>query len=142
MTHISNELKKECLKRKAAGETSTEIYKSLPEGAVGASLKNFKRMMRKWAHKIELDDELLDSANLNYGFKPYASSVHVNGKGEVIGAWIKQSANEQAEAWREFILEVMDKPLPILTPVQAKDDPSERLLEIPLFDMHFGIADI
>lgn len=142
MTHISNELKKECLKRKAAGETSTEIYKSLPEGAVGASLENFKRMMRKWAHKIELDEELLDSANLNYGFKPYASSVHVNGKGEVIGAWIKQSANEQAEAWREFILEVMDKPLPILTPAQPKNAPSEHLLEIPLFDMHFGVADI
>ena len=142
MTYISNELKKECLRRKAAGETSTEIYESLPEGAVGASLKNFSRMMRKWAHKIELDEELLESANLSYNFKPYASSVHVDGKGNVIGAWIKQSASEQAEAWREFVQGVMDKPLPILTPVQGKKTPSASLLEIPLFDMHFGVADI
>lgn len=76
MTHIDNELKRECLRRKANGETSTQIYESLPKGAVGASLNNFKRMLRKWAHKIELDEELLEGANLSYGFKPYASSVH------------------------------------------------------------------
>lgn len=142
MTHISNELKKECLKRKANGETYEQIYGSLPDGAVGASLITFSRMMRKWAHKIELDEELLDSANLNYDFKPYASSVHVNGKGEVIGAWIKQSANEQAEAWREFVLGVVDKPLPIIKRANDKRIPSEAMLEIPLFDMHFGVADM
>ncbi len=142
MTHISNELKKECLKRKAGGESYKQIYVSLPEGAVGASLKNFSRMMRKWAHKVELDEELLEGANLGYNFKPYASSVHVDGKGRVTGAWIKQTALEQAEAWEEFIKEVAEKPLPILTPTQAKKDPVENLLEIPLFDMHFGVTDI
>ena len=142
MTHISNELKKECLRRKAQGQTPKEIYESLPDGAVGASLENFSRMMRKWAHKIKLDEELLDGANLNYSFKPYASSVHVDGKGNVIGAWIKQSSIEQAEAWEQFVSGVLQKPLPILTPVQDKKTPSESLLEIPLFDMHFGVSDI
>ena len=114
MTHISNELKKECLRRKAQGQTPKEIYESLPDGAVGSSLENFSRMMRKWAHKIKLDEELLDGANLNYSFKPYASSVHVDGKGNVIGAWIKQSSIEQAEAWEQFVSGVLQKPLPIL----------------------------
>lgn len=139
---ISNELKRECLKRKAAGETSTSIYNSLPKGVTGANLKNFSRMMRKWAHKVEIDNEILDNANLSYNFKPYASSVHVDGKGNVTGAWIKQSATDQAEAWTEFIKEVAEKPLPILSPQYWQSNVAESLLEIPLFDMHFGVTDI
>jgi hypothetical protein len=99
-------------------------------------------MLRRWAHKIEIDEELLESANIGYNFKPYASSVHIDGKGNVIGAWIKQSAVDQAEAWQEFINEVACKPIPIITPVQGKTNASEMLLEIPLFDMHFGITDM
>lgn len=142
MTTIDNELKKECLKRKARGETARQIYESLPDGTTGASLKNFSRMLRKWAKKIETDGELLEAANLNYSFKPYASSVHVDGKGNVIGAWIKQSSVDQAQAWENFVSEVASKPLPILTPTEERKTPSRSLLEIPLFDMHFGVADM
>jgi hypothetical protein len=99
-------------------------------------------MMRKWAHKVELDEELLEGANLSFNFKPYASSVHVDGKGNIKGAWIKQTAVEQARAWEEFVYEVMEKPLPILTPLKSDLNASEHLLEIPLFDMHFGITDL
>ena len=140
--NISNELKKECLRRKAAGQTYTEIYNTIGKDICNASKENFSRMMRKWAHKINLDEELLDSANLNFDFKPYASSVHVNGKGEVIGAWIKQSAIESTEAWREFIMSLLDKPIPTYRVEKRAETPSDALLEIPLFDMHFGIADM
>lgn len=139
---ISNELKKECVRRKAAGQNATEIYNTFGKDICGASKDNFARMLRRWANKIDLDEELLDSANLNFDFKPYASSVHVNGKGEVIGAWIKQSAAESAEAWREFIMSLIDKPIPTYRVEKRKETPSDALLEVPLFDMHFGIADM
>ena len=139
---ISNELKKEWLRRKATGESASQIYRSLPDGVTAASEETFSRMLRKWAKKIDIDKEILDSANLNFDFKPYASSVHVNGKGEVIGAWIKQSAMESAEAWREFILNLIDKPMPTYRAEKRAETPSDALLEIPLFDMHFGVADM
>lgn len=141
MVFISNELKKECLKRKAAGEPTEDIYNSLPIGATEASLDSFRRLMRKWAYKIDLDSEILDGANLKFQFTPYASSVHVNADGRVTSAWIKQSADD-ANNFNKLIEAIESTALPTLLSVQSGPAPSPLLLEIPLFDMHFGIADM
>lgn len=138
--NISNELKRECLKRKAAGETAKEIYESLPEGVTSATCETFARMLRKWAYKIDLDEEILDGANLQFKFTPYASSVHVDASGRVTGAWIKQTAD--AEGYQKLLETIEKTKLPTLLPVTTGPSPKPLLLEIPLFDMHFGIADM
>lgn len=140
MNTISNELKKEWLKRKAAGESSSSIYESIPEGVTNASCETFARMLRKWAHKFELDDDILDGANLKFKFTPYASSVHVDANGNVTGAWIKQTAD--AEGYNKLLEAIENTKLPTLLPVTVGASPKPLLLEIPLFDMHFGIADM
>lgn len=137
---ISNELKKECLKRKAAGETSTQIYNSLPKGVTNANLETFRRLLRRWAHKIDIDGEILDGANLQFKFTPYASSVHVDGKGNITGAWIKQTAD--TEGYEKLLEHIASVSIPTLVPVVQCPPPKPLLLEIPLFDMHFGIADM
>jgi hypothetical protein len=83
------------------------------------------------------DEKTLEAANLAYKFAPYASTVQVNGNGEVIQAWIKQHTEDRLEEILEAIRD--NTPIAQIQPKVLED--AEGMLEIPLFDMHFGIAD-
>jgi hypothetical protein len=94
--------------------------------------------MAEWKAKVEDDDKLLEDANLAYKFAPYASTVQVNGRGEVIQAWIKQHTESRID---EIMAAIKDgTPISQIKPSIEND--AEGMLEIPLFDMHFGIADL
>lgn len=93
--------------------------------------------MAKWKHKISIDEQMLESANLAYKFAPHASTVQVNGKGEVIQAWIKQHTEDRLQEFLSAIKEYIP-----VTPVMPKAfAEADGMLETPLYDMHFGIAD-
>lgn len=138
---IQDSLKREYVLRFMKGESARELYETFPKGHY-CDYSSFKRALSKWKAKAKLDGELLEGANLEYRFTPYASSVQVNGEGKVVSAWIKQSVADTAAAWETFIAGLMAEPCRSIRPAEADTPASEEMLEIPLFDMHFGIADM
>jgi hypothetical protein len=138
---VQDHIKREYAIRAIRGEGTRELYETFPKGHY-ADFASFKRALMKWKAKVKLDGDMLEGANLEYKFKPYASSVQVNADGKVISAWIKQSAADQAQAWEDFVDKVMKKPCRTILPARPRPKASRSMLEIPLFDMHFGIADM
>ena len=135
---IPYEIKRKCVELANQGKSYSEIYKEYIEGNSTMSLRSFKRRAAEWKAKIVLDTEVLDGANLAYKFSPHASTVQVNAKGEVIQAWIKQHTESRIEE----LLEALRDNTPVAQVYPTKHEQAEGMLEIPLFDMHFGIADL
>lgn len=135
---IPYEVKKRCVELSQAGKSYAEIYNAHIKEYGCMSLRSFKRKMLDWKRKIAADTEMLDGANLAYKFSPHASTVQVNAKGEVIQAWIKQ----HTENCLEELLEALRDNTPVAQIYPSKHEQAEGMLEIPLFDMHFGIADM
>jgi hypothetical protein len=133
---LSNETKRHCVTLAEQGKTYEEIYKEQIQGRSGMSLRSFKRRMAEWKHKVLNDSEMLETANLAYKFTPHAATVQVNNKGEVIQAWIKQRTEDRLEE----ILEAVKDNTPIANISPTIKETDGCMLEIPLFDMHFGIA--
>jgi UDP-2,3-diacylglucosamine pyrophosphatase LpxH len=115
-----------------------EIYTEQIKPYGTMSFRSFCRRCLEWKSKVVEDDQILESANLAYKFAPHASTVQVNGKGEVIQAWIKQRTEDAIE---ELLAAIKDH-TPIAQIQPKVIEGAEGMLEIPLFDMHFGIADI
>ena len=135
---IPSDVKRRCVELANDGKRYGEIYREHISEYSSMSFRSFCRRMPEWKAKMSGDTEMLQAANLAYKFSPYASTVQVNGKGEVIQAWIKQHTEDRLE---EFLEAIKDH-TPIAEISPTKDSTAEGMLEIPLFDMHFGIADI
>lgn len=135
---IPHDVKRLCVKEALSGKSYAEIYDDHIKPYDSMSLRSFKRRCAEWKHKINVDSEILDTANLAYKFHPHASTVQVNAKGEVIQAWIKQHTENRLEELLEALRD--STPIAEIQPTISKE--AEGMLEIPLFDMHFGIADI
>ena len=135
---IPYDIKKRCVELAKQGWAYREIYDEHIKELGCMSLRSFKRKMYDWKQKIATDTEMLDSANLAYKFTPHASTVQVNAKGEVIQAWIKQHTESRIEE----LLEALRDNTPVAQVYPSKHEQAEGMLEIPLFDMHFGVADL
>lgn len=137
MSKIPIEVKKHCIKLSEQGKNSREIYTQYYSQHCTTQYSGFRVLLQKWKSKIEADEKLLDSANLGYGYIPHNSTVQVNGSGEIVQAWIKQKASDS------MYLQVIDciKQLRPFEPVKRTVKvQSDRMLEIPFDDAHFGIA--
>lgn len=135
---IPYEVKRRCVDLSKNGKSYRDIYNESIKPISTMSFRSFARRMSEWKEKVATDTETLEAANLAYRFAPYATTVQVNGKGEVIQAWVKQHIEDQLEAILEAIKD--NTPVANVDPVIRED--AEGMLEIPLFDMHFGIADL
>ena len=135
---IPYEIKRKCVELAQSGKSYAEIYKEYYSVCGYMSLRSFKRRMSEWKGKMDIDAEMLDGANLAYKFNPHASTVQINAKGEVIQAWIKQHTENRIEE----LIEALRDNTQVVQVSPAKHEQAEGMLEIPLFDMHFGIADI
>lgn len=135
---IPYEIKRKCVELSNQGKTYREIYNVHIKKYGTMSFNSFRRRMVEWKAKVVDDENTLEAANLAYKFAPHASTVQVNGKGEVIQAWIKQHTENRLEE----LLEAIRDNTPILQISSKVVESAEGMLEIPLFDMHFGIADI
>jgi hypothetical protein len=135
---IPYEIKRKCVTLANHGKPYKEIYDELIKPYGTMSLRSFKRRCAEWKEKVVEDDKTLEAANLAYKFAPHASTVQVNGKGEVIQAWIKQHTENRLEE----LLEAIRDNTPICPIIHKPIENVEGMLEIPLFDMHFGIADL
>lgn len=135
---IPYDIKKRCVELANQGRKYREIYDGHIKYVGHMSFRSFKRKMYDWKQKVTTDAEVLDAANLAYKFTPHASTVQVNAKGEVIQAWIKQHTENRIEE----LLEALRDNTPVAQIYPTKHEQAEGMLEIPLFDMHFGIADM
>lgn len=123
------------------GKTPEEIFENYyKQYSPGISLASFNRNLRNWKKKIAFDQKLLDGANLKYKFAPYASTVQVNANGEVTQAWIKQKTDREEQIDR-LVEEIRKNQTPVSDVVPFRGEVEGRMLEIPLFDMHFGVSD-
>lgn len=130
---IDLELKERCVA--ALQEMSTrEVFDTifLPEYGHRMNYESFKRSMRKWKHKAS-------TATLESGTYPqfvaHGATVQVDGSGKITQAWIKQSRDIDWDSIRGVLL--TDLPKSSVTPTTVS---GSTMLEIPLFDLHFGIA--
>lgn len=135
---IPYEIKRKCVDLANQGKRYGEIYDEYIRPYETMSFRSFGRRMAEWKSKVIADDKTLDAANLAYKFAPHASTVQVNGKGEVIQAWIKQHTENRLEELLEAIRD--NTPVSQICPTVIEE--ADGMLEIPLFDMHFGIADL
>ena len=135
---IPYDVKRKCVDLSKQGKPYKEIYSECIKPYNSMSFRSFGRRMAEWKIKVVEDGKTLEAANLAYKFAPHASTVQVNGKGEVIQAWIKQHTENRIEELLEAIK--ANTPIAQIQPKAIKE--ADGMLEIPLFDMHFGIADM
>lgn len=135
---IPYDVKRKCVELSNQGKKYGAIYDEYIKPYGTMSFRSFSRRMAEWKAKVVEDGNTLEAANLAYKFAPHASTVQVNGKGEVIQAWIKQHTEDRLEE----LLEAIKDNTPISQILHKRVEGAEGMLEIPLFDMHFGIADL
>lgn len=145
---IPMELKERCAELYCQGVTSRKIYEDvfIKEWS-GTSLSTFRRKIQDWADAYKrgqrIDTSTLESGTYE-GFTAHGATVQVDGQGNIVQAWVKQHSNDAN--WDEIIEKFKDIIIPYR--VQNDTDPNEmspigykkHMLEIPLFDMHFGVA--
>lgn len=136
---IPVEVKKKCIELSKSGLTAREVYTQYYSQLYDTRFEGFRRMLQKWKKKSYADNEILETGNLGYNFTPHATTVQVNGDGDIVQSWIKGKSED--DLYLKLIEEVKkNTPHEIIEyKPQLK---ANGMLEIPLFDMHFGIADL
>lgn len=134
---IPVEVKKNCIELWKAGVKLRNIY----DDYFKLQFENpqtyhaFTGQMSRWKKQMFADPETLRAGTYE-GFIAHDATVQVSAKGEIIQAWIKQKAGDiDPEQFIQALREVV-KPY-IYEPKKRSN--SSRMLEIPLFDMHWGV---
>ena len=102
----------------------------------GMTFDTFRRKLRDW-RKWQFADDLTEAEGTYPGMIAHAATVQVNGAGMVTQAWIKQTA--EVVDW-DAICEMLRGAVKQECIYPPKTEPSKQMLEIPIFDAHFGIA--
>ena len=135
---ISIEIKKRCIEMHAAGDNARKIYDEYfsKQFENPQSFVTFRRSLQKWKHRPYADDLTL-TAGTYEGFIAHDATVQVTKDGEIIQAWIKQKASDID---LEELVKVLSKKVEKYEYEPRVINDSFDMLEIPLFDMHWGIA--
>lgn len=134
---ISIAVKRQCVKLANEGKTATEIYRDYYCKQTDSNhIKNrsFARQLTRWRKKAFADDETLEAGNLGYKFRTYATTVQLDSENKLVQSWIKSSNKD--DVYLELIEAI--KKIPAIEIESLKSIPVKKLLEVPLFDMHFG----
>lgn len=123
---------------KSEGKTTREIYDSYFASASKslASYHSFRSMLCRWMKKQYADDATLACGTYG-GFVAHDATVQVSKSGEIIQAWIKQRACDFDQT--DFLNAIRDS-VERYNYESVKHPDASRMLEIPLFDMHWGVA--
>ncbi len=144
-TIISDEEKQEYVALYAKGVDKEKIYELYVDrhGKTFRSAESFSRTVRGWRRMSKVGSAILEAANIDGGFVPHGCTAQVNANGEVTQVWVKQHRDDND--WRELIEHikesVLDSPKPFEATSSVAREYDLSMLEIPLYDMHFGIAD-
>lgn len=132
---IPLELKRACVEAHRNGMTSTEIYRTIFQPLHdNMSEATFRTKLQVW-QRGAMADQRTEEAGTYPGMIAHAATVQVDGAGNITQAWIKQHSGINTEDILEAIRENVQ-------PVQLPkcDTPGDTMLEIPIFDAHFGVA--
>lgn len=135
---IPIEVKKTCVNMFTSGDTPRKIYNEYFSKQVEnpQTFRSFGRSIRKWKNTMYPDDTTL-LAGTYEGFTAHDATVQVSKDGEIIQAWIKQKVNDiDVDELVKAFSEKVEK----YEYTSCAIDDSFDMLEIPLFDMHWGIA--
>ena len=136
-TVIPIKVKRECCRMKREGVDSRAIYDYyIKEIGADCTRGAFRGMVNRWM-KLEFPDDTTLEAGTYEGFTAHNATVQVSATGEIVQAWIKQRANEFDP---EDFLEALRGEIEPYVYEPKFDETADRMLEIPLFDMHWGIA--
>lgn len=133
---IEYSLKARCV-RASQSMKKRDVYERifLPEIGGEYAYESFKRRLRDWKRKQLADDDTL-LAGTYPGFTAHHATVQVDKEGRITQAWIKQQ--QDTLDWIK-IRELLVKGLPV-SDIKPSRITGETMLEIPLFDLHFGVA--
>lgn len=135
---IPIQVKKECCRMKQEGYGLRQIYNDYYIGNVEdpCSYASFKRMLLRWENKTFPDDTTLECGTYD-GFTAHDATVQVSSTGQIVQAWIKQKASDFNI---EDLVETLRENVEHYKYVGQNEKSADRMLEIPLFDMHWGIS--
>ena len=138
MNIIPLSVKKRCLEMSEEGSNTREIYNQyfVHQFDNPQSYNAFRRSLLRWKDKVYPDDTTLECGTYE-GFVAHGATVQVSSTGQIVQAWIKQTANESDVT--DLVNAIKESVEPYVYTPKHFDD-SRNMLEIPLFDMHWGIA--
>ena len=131
-------IKRTCLEMREAGIPVRQIYDEYFKHQLDApcNFQSFVTSLKRWKKQKLPDDTTLLCGTYD-GFTAHDATVQVSKDGEIVQAWIKQKADDiDPEEFIQAIKEVVE-------PYEYESkhfESASRMLEIPLFDMHWGIA--
>lgn len=131
-------VKTKCCEMRKQGFTVREIYNTYfkQEFENPQSYDAFRVSMFRWMQKDYPDETTLERGTYD-GFVAHDATVQVSASGEIVQAWIKQKAGDfDVDEFLEAVKEAVE---PYSYFPKIHDD-SFNMLEIPLFDMHWGIS--
>ena len=135
---IPLKVKKECCRMKQEGLTARQIYNDYYTKQMNdpCDFSTFARSLRKWVNQIFPDNTTLDCGTYE-GFVAHGATVQVSKTGEIVQAWIKQKITDNDV---EDLVKVLRENVEPYKYTRKCDKTADRMLEIPLFDMHFGVS--
>lgn len=134
---IPIKVKRECCRMKREGVRNAEIYEYYSR-QIGrpCSTDAFRSLLCRWMKQEFPDDTTLICGTYD-GYVAHDATVQVSKSGEIIQAWIKQKASDFNP--EDFLKAIRENIEPfVYVPTERTD--ASRMLEIPLFDMHWGVA--
>lgn len=131
-------VKKECCRMKREGHSLRDIYDNYYREQVDEPcvFNSFRRMILNWERRTFPDDTTLECGTYE-GFVAHNATVQVSSSGEIVQAWIKQKA-ENFDV--EDLVATLRENVEHYKYVPHHDKTVDRMLEIPLFDMHWGVS--
>lgn len=131
-------IKRECCRMKQEGHSNRDIYDNFYIHHIDnpCPFGSFRKLLHSWSKRTFPDDTTLECGTYE-GFTAHNATVQVSKTGEIIQAWIKQKADEFDP---EEFLAALKGSIEPYEYSREHDDKAERMLEIPLFDMHWGIS--
>lgn len=136
--YIPIKVKRECCRLKEEGLTPKEIYDTYYIHSVydPCGQDSFRKALSKWRKQTFLDDTTLECGTYE-GFTAHNATVQVSKTGEIVQAWIKQ----RPDAFDlDDLVKVLKGNVDPYEYIPKLDDAANRMLEIPLFDMHWGVS--
>lgn len=135
---IPLKVKRECCRMKQEGLTARQIYEDYykEQFSEPCDLTTFKRSLRKWSSQVFPDDTTLDCGTYE-GFVAHGATVQVSKTGEIVQAWIKQKVSDIDI---DDLVKALRENVESYKYTRKQDETADRMLEIPLFDMHFGVS--
>lgn len=136
--YIPIEVKKTCCRLHQEGKSPREIYDEYYTKVVEnpATYCSYRPTLYKWLKKRFADETTLECGTYA-GFIAHDATVQVSKTGEIVQAWIKQKANDFDH--EDFLAAIRESVEPFVYEPRERFD-ATRMLEIPLFDMHWGVA--